>query len=93
MHNLNSYVRDFYFFRRNFYPQLSLVHMNPDEASYTLQKQVLLNLRYVIVISYSANRQTSDISCTLLGNKIVDHSDGVGASPVGAAPTTSIFST
>ena len=30
---------------------------------------------------------------TLVGNKIVDHSDVVGASPVGAAPTTSSFST
>ena len=30
---------------------------------------------------------------TLLDNKIVDHSDVVGASPVGAAPTTSSFST
>ena len=29
----------------------------------------------------------------LLGNKLVDHSDVVGASPVGAAPTTSSFST
>ena len=38
-------------------------------------------------------RQVSNISCTLVGNKIVDHSDVVGASPVGAAPTTSSFST
>ena len=38
-------------------------------------------------------RQTSNISCTLVGNTIVDHSDVVGASPVGAAPTTSSFST
>ena len=47
-------------------------------------------------------RKTSNIRCTL-GNKIVDHSDVVGASPVGAAPvwaspvgaapTTSSFST
>ena len=37
--------------------------------------------------------QTSNISCTLAGNKLVDHSDVVGASPVGAAPTTSSFST
>ena len=37
--------------------------------------------------------QTSNISHTLVGNKIVDHSDVVGASPVGAAPTTSSFST
>ena len=38
-------------------------------------------------------RQVSNISRTLIGNKIVDHSDAVGASPVGAAPTTSSFST
>ena len=36
---------------------------------------------------------TSNIRRTLVGNKIVDHSDVVGASPVGAAPTTSLFST
>ena len=38
-------------------------------------------------------RQVSNISRTLVGYKIVDHSDVVGASPVGAAPTTSSFST
>ena len=38
-------------------------------------------------------RKTSNIRLTLVGNKIVDHSDVVGASPVGAAPTTSSFST
>ena len=38
-------------------------------------------------------RKTSNISRTLAGNKIVDHSDVIGASPVGAAPTTSSFST
>ena len=37
--------------------------------------------------------KVSNISCTLVGNKIVDHSDVVGALPVGAAPTTSSFST
>ena len=36
--------------------------------------------------------QTSNISHTLAGNMIVDHSDVVGASPVGAAPTASSFS-
>ena len=36
--------------------------------------------------------QTSNIIHTLIGNKIVDPSDVVGASPVGAAPTTSSFS-
>ena len=38
-------------------------------------------------------RQVSFIRRILAGNKIVDHSDVVGASPVGAAPTTSSFST
>ena len=36
--------------------------------------------------------QTSNLSGSLVGNKIVDHPDVVGASPVGAAPATS-FST
>ena len=37
--------------------------------------------------------KTSNIRRTLVCNKIVDHSYVVGASPVGAAPTTSSFST
>ena len=39
------------------------------------------------------HRQVSNISRSLVGNKIADHSDVVGASPVGAAPTTSSFLT
>ena len=35
----------------------------------------------------------SNIRHTFVGNKIVDLSDVVGASPVGAAPATSSFST
>ena len=38
-------------------------------------------------------RHVSNIRCTIKGNIIVDHLDVVGASPVGAAPTTSSFST
>ena len=38
-------------------------------------------------------RKTSNISLTLLDNKIVDNTDVVGAPPVGAAPTPSSFST
>ena len=45
---------------------------------------VNLNLSY---------RQVSNIRGTLVGNKIVDNSDVVEASPVGAAPTTSSLST
>ena len=36
-------------------------------------------------------RQTSNISRTSVGNKVVDHSHVVRASPVGAAPTTFSF--
>ena len=38
-------------------------------------------------------RKTSNISRTSVGDDIVDNSDVVGASPVGAAPITSSFST
>ena len=38
-------------------------------------------------------RKTSNIRRTLVNNKIVDHSDVVGATPVGAASTTSSFLT
>ena len=44
-------------------------------------------------LMFQIYRQVSNISRTLVGNKVVDHSDVVGASPVGAAPTTSSFST
>ena len=37
-------------------------------------------------------RQISYIRRILVGDKIVDHSDVVGASPVGTAPITSSFS-
>ena len=38
-------------------------------------------------------RQISNIRRALAGNKIIDLPDVVGVSPVGAAPTTSSFST
>ena len=38
-------------------------------------------------------RHTSNISHTLVGYRIINHSDVFGASPVGAAPTISSFST
>ena len=47
---------------------------------------------YVIYVWIFFISQTSNISATLVGNKIVDHSDVVGASAVGDAPTTSSFS-
>ena len=47
----------------------------------------------VHVITLNMYRQVSNIRRTLVGNNIVDISDVVGASPVGAAPTTSSLST
>ena len=50
-----------------------------------------LNLNYEgKIVNYG---QTSNTSCTIVDNKIVDHSDVVGAPTVGAAPATSSFST
>ena len=48
---------------------------------------------FVINLFTSSYRQVSNIRHILVGYKIVDHSDVVGASPVGAAPTISSFST
>ena len=41
----------------------------------------------------SPYRKIFNIRRTLVGDKIVNHPDVVGASPVGVAPTTSSFST
>ena len=43
--------------------------------------------------TFRAYRKIPNISRAFIGNTIVDNSDVVGASPVGAAPTTSSFST
>ena len=51
--------------------------------------EVINNVEKVQMIRYY---QVSNISRTLAGNQIVDRSDVVGASPVGAAPITSSFS-
>ena len=47
-----------------------------------------INILKVLVYRASYH-QLSNISRTLVGNKIVDHSDVVGASPTGDAPSTS----
>ena len=46
-----------------------------------------------VILEEKQCRQICNIRLTFVGNRIVDHSDVVGASPVGAAPTTSSFST
>ena len=54
---------------------------------------ILINKNIITSWLNDEYRKTSNISRTLVGNKIVDNSDVVGASPVGDAPTTSSFST
>ena len=39
IHNLNAFVRDFYFFKRSQYPQIALVHMDPHSAFDKFQRQ------------------------------------------------------
>ena len=52
-----------------------------------------MSLIKVVGLLLNTYRKTPNISRSLVGNKIADNSDVVGASPVGAAPTTSSFST
>ena len=47
---------------------------------------------YLLLLQNFVYCQTSNISRTLVGSNIVDHSDVVGASLVGTAPTTSLSS-
>ena len=48
---------------------------------------------YIICYILYNYRQASNIRRRWIGNNIADHLEVVGASPVGAAPTTSSFST
>ena len=50
-----------------------------------MDRYISLHMVYLL-IEKKYYCQTSNISCTLIGNEIVDHPDAVGASPVGAAP-------
>ena len=63
---------------------------------FTLENPVrqFSNVRIIIICMIeNIYRKTCNIRCTLVGIKIVDHSDVVGAVPVGPAPTTSSFLT
>ena len=60
-----------------------LYHNQQSCPSHSISNLCKTNINY---------RQVSNKKCTLVGNYTVDHSDVVGASPVGAAPTTSSFS-
>ena len=58
---------------------------NFNRMCFALPTTTVLKTCHIISV-YS---ETSNISCTLVGNKMGDHIDAVGAPPVGAAPITS----
>ena len=60
---------------------------------YNLLKQGSLPMSRMFILTVEYTVKPPIIRRTLVGIKIADHSDVVGASPVGAAPTTSSFST
>ena len=49
----------------------------------------ICNIEWNLSMTQYYYRQISNIRFTIVGNTVIDHSDVVGASPVGAAPTTS----
>lgn len=80
IHNVNSYVRDYYCFKRSQYPQLELVHMKPEEAFNALQRQELLHkfieigkvlLTWAILKNVDMVRIEKIPTCTYLEN--ADH--------------------
>ena len=62
------------------------------DISMTFVSEDLTNNKWAL-IQVNHYRKVSNIRRTLVGDKIVDHWDVVGAAPIGAAPTTSSFST
>ena len=77
------------------FPIFVVPHIGQPFKKMALNGQIRNDLVLVWIVDRTVLYQiikTSDISRTLVGNKTVDHSDVVGTSPVGAAPTTSSFS-
>lgn len=68
IHNPINYVRDHYFFKRSQYPQLRLVHMEPEEAFEKLQQQELLQKFVEIgkVLLTWAILKNVDMVCTIV---------------------------
>ena len=74
-------------------PADALAPLGARTSTGTLTEVDMIHFKDSLTVGDFEYRKTSNISCTLIGNRIVDNSDVVGASPVGAAPTTSSFST
>ena len=62
------------------------------DISMTFVSEDLTNNKWAL-IQVNHYRKVSNMRHTLVGNKIVDHWDVLGAAPIGAARTTSSFST
>ena len=71
-----------------FYEISDLVGSRTDYSHYSRIIPIISPLK----LGMDTYRKTSNINRSLVGNEIIDNSDVVGASPVGAAPTTSSFS-
>ena len=80
------------------YPASTRCHHDLNHQ-WAIYKEILCRLAktpqgfYAGLDQFLGYRQTSNIRCILVGNELVDHSDVVGAAPVGTAPSTSSFST
>ena len=77
------------YFEWNFIELCSSIGSDNAFESYRRRAIIWINIG---LVWWGVYRQTSNICRILVDNKIVDHSDVVGAPPLGAAPTTSSFS-
>ena len=84
------------------YAKQHLKHYGKIISLYTENRRCIQQLGCTVLLFVSIRQgertavtrgQVSNIRRILIGNKIVDNSDLVGTSPVGAAPTTSSLST
>ena len=83
-------VRPSYFYNGKpfIWKDVLFIETDPDAILQTAD-EISRHIRSLQIHSNELNwnyRQTANTSRTLEGNKIVDHSDVVGSSPVGAAP-------
>ena len=93
-------MRHFYCFCYTVFFIYNILELNRHEMDYILEYQ--LDQSHIIPLESFAwescrdiwrYRQGSNMRGTLMGNTLIDHSDVVGATSVGAAPATSPFST
>ena len=65
----------------------------PFDFAFFPEIRIIINLSFVALKTKYSVKTTIKHKRALVGNKLPDHSDVVGASTVGTAPTTSSFST